>query len=453
VRGALAFPGSPVVTAQPRFRCDQRWIRDELGRVRIFRGANVSGRSKLAPFVPFDDPAWFDRLASWGWNAVRLLVMWEGLEPQRGIYDDAYLTQLKALAEAAGERGLCVIVDFHQDLFSRGLGGDGAPSWALPSPRLPEAGRAWFFRYLTRPAVGRAFEHFWRDEDGLRTSMLACVRRVMQVMANVPAVVGYDLFNEPMGSVGALVGGALERRSLPAFYEACIRVRDEIDPTRLLFIEPSPFAAFGAPVRLPRLSAQNLIYAPHLYDATAILAGRYVAPLSLFPLSLQRVERTARRLEMPLLIGEFGVLNGTRGGARMMEDQCRLLDRAFASWTVWHYNPTELDWNNEDASIVAPGGGDRPWTGALVRPYPRALAGEPIGWESGAAGPWRLTYRSIGDAPTEIVIPKRWAGTHCRVRVDGADSRWLGHEDGTLLAVENARAEIVVVHIAPGPGP
>jgi hypothetical protein len=45
--------------------------------VRIFRGANVSGRSKLPPFVPFDDPACFDRLASWGWNAVRLLVMWE----------------------------------------------------------------------------------------------------------------------------------------------------------------------------------------------------------------------------------------------------------------------------------------------------------------------------------------------------------------------------------------
>jgi endoglycosylceramidase len=148
---------------------------------------------------------------------------------------------------------------------------------------------------------------------------------------------------------------------------------------------------------------------------------------------------------MPLFIGEFGVLNGTRGGARMMADECRLLDRAFASWTVWHYNPTELDWNDEDASIVAPGGGDRPWTPALVRPYPRALAGEPISWESGDDGPWKLTYRAIGDAPTEIVIPKRWAGTGCRVRVEGAESRWLG--DGTLLAIEKSRSEIVTVKI------
>jgi len=145
--------------------------------------------------------------------------------------------------------------------------------------------------------------------------MLACVRRVMRVMADVPAVIGYDPFNEPMGSVGALLGGALERRSLPDFYEACIRARDEIDPTRLLFIEPSPFAAFGAPVRLPRMSARNLVYAPHLYDAAAILGARYVPALSLFPRSLRHIERTAHRLAMPLFIGEFGVRNGVRRGA------------------------------------------------------------------------------------------------------------------------------------------
>jgi len=433
------------VASQAQFRCDGRWIRDDLGRVRIFRGANVSGRSKVAPFLPFEDPSRFDTLASWGWNAVRLLVMWEGLEPERGVYDDAYLDALRVLAEAAGERGLHVIVDFHQDLFSRGLGGDGAPSWAERT-KLPEPGRAWFFRYLARPAVGRAFERFWRDEDGLRTSMLACMRRVMRVMSDVPAVVGYDLFNEPMGSVGALLGGALERQSLPEFYEACIRLRDEIDPTRLLFIEPSPFAAFGAPVRLPRMSARNLVFAPHLYDAAAIVGARYVPALSLFPLTLRRIERAARRLEMPLLVGEFGVLNGVRHGLRMMEDECRLLDRAFASSMVWHYNPTDVDWNDEDASIVTPSGGDRPWTRALVRPYPRALAGEPLSWESGD-GRWRLAYRAIGDAPTEIVIPSRWAGNGCRVRVEGAESRWLGNEDGTLLAVDRARTEIVRVEI------
>ena len=440
---------SLTVAERPRFRCDDRWIRDELDRVRIFRGANVSGRSKHPPFLPFDDPACFDPLAAWGWNAVRLLVMWEGVEPERGVYDDAYLARLKALAEAAGARGLAVIVDFHQDLFSRALGGDGAPSWTLPPhAAVHRPGRTWFFRYLTRPTVGRAFERLWRDDDGLRTSMLAYMRRVMAVMATVPAVLGYDLANEPMGSVGALLDGSLERRSLPAFYEAGIRARDELDPTRLLFLEPSPFAAFGAPVRLPRVAGQNLVFAPHLYDAPAIVAARYVPALSLFPFALRRLERTAGRLAMPLLIGEFGVLNGVAGGARMMADECRLMDRAFASWTVWHYNPTDLDWNDEDASIVTPRGDDRPWTAALVRPYPRAIAGEPIAWASGDEGRWRLTYRPRGDAPTEIVIPRRWAGAGCRVRVDGAEARWPHGEDGPLLEVVSPSADVVTVELS-----
>jgi len=271
----------------------------------------------------------------------------------------------------------------------------------------------------------------------------------MRVMAEVPAVIGYDVFNEPMGSVDALLGGALERRSLPAFYAACACARDELDPTRLLFIEPSPFAAFGAPVRLPRMSARNLVFAPHLYDASAILAGRYVPALSLFPSALRRIERSARRLEVPLFIGEFGVLNGVRGGERMMEDECHLLDRAFASWTVWHYNPTDLDWNDEAASIVAPDGGDRPWTGALVRPYPLALAGEPIRWDSPREGPWRLTYRAVGDAPTEIVIPARWAGAGCRVWVEGADSHRVG-DGGRTLLIDKPRAEIIVVGVERG---
>ncbi|MBS2029261.1 MAG: cellulase family glycosylhydrolase [Deltaproteobacteria bacterium] len=431
----------------PRFTCDGRWIRDELGRVRLFRGANVSGRSKLPPFLPFDAPAAFDPLARWGWNVVRLLVIWEALEPERGTYDDAYLAKIQALAKAAGERGLHVIIDFHQDLFSRALGGDGAPGWALPTQRPSSPGRSWFFRYLTRPSVGRAFERFWRDADGLRSSMLACMRRVMRAMTGSSAVLGYDVFNEPMGDLAAFLGGDLERRALPAYYEACVRARDELDPTRLLFIEPSPFAAFGAPVRLPRLAARNVVFAPHLYDAPAILAGRYLRAASLFPLSLRRLEGTARRLDMPLLVGEFGVLNGAKGGGRMIEDACCLLDRAFASWAVWHYNPTDVDWNEEDASIVTPDGGDRPWTGALVRPYPRALAGEPVGWESGDGGPWRLRYRAAGDATTEIVIPQRWAGGRARVRVEGAASRWTLEDEGALLSIEAPRREMVVVEL------
>jgi endoglycosylceramidase len=192
------------------------------------------------------------------------------------------------------------------------------------------------------------------------------------------------------------------------------------------------------------MAAPNLVFAPHLYDAVAIAAGRYVPALSPFPRSLARIEGAARRLGMPLFVGEFGVLNGARRGDRMMEDQCRLFDRAFASWTVWHFNPTELDWNDEAASIVAPGGGDRAWTNALVRPYPRALAGEPIRWESGDGGPWRLTYRPTGEAPTEIAIPQRWASAGYHVRIQGAQQA-EGEKD--TLVIEKPTSKQVTVEL------
>ncbi len=43
------------------------------------------------------------------------------------------------------------------------------------------------------------------------------------------------------------------------------------------------------------------------------------------------------------------------------------------------------------------------------------------------------------------MIPARWAGAGCRVRVDGAESRGLG-ENGTLL-IEKPRTEIVTVEL------
>ena len=111
-----------------RLHADSGWLRDDAGRIVLLRGANVSGRSKTPPFVPFDDPRWFDPLQDWGMNAIRLLVTWEGIEPERGRYDRSYLERVASLAREAGERGLAVVVDFHQDLYARAFGGDGAPA-------------------------------------------------------------------------------------------------------------------------------------------------------------------------------------------------------------------------------------------------------------------------------------------------------------------------------------
>jgi len=156
------------------------------------------------------------------------------------------------------------------------------------------------------------------------------------------------------------------------------------------------------------------------------------------------VAETAKRRGWPLLIGEFGVLSGIVDDAAMMEDQCRRLDRACASWTVWHYNPTEQDWNDEDASIVDSGGGERPWTGALVRPYPRAIAGRPLAWRSDAT--WSFEYEAQGDAPTEIVVPARWRGaSRPGATVEGGEAHWSGDSRVvSIVAKTGARVRVLL---------
>ncbi len=417
-----------------RLRCDGGWLRDDAGRIVLLRGANVSGRSKFPPFLAVDDPAWFDRLADWGMNAVRLLVTWEAIEPTRGRYDDDYLAAVARLVRAAGGRGLHVVVDVHQDLYARSFGGDGAPAWAVRGSGRPVSGRAWFWHYTSR-GVQDSFAAFWRDDDGLQTAFLDAVARMMSALEGAPAVVGYDLFNEPMAPLVEVLRGRFERGWLADFHRRCIGVRDRNAPGRLLFVEPTPLVAFGAPTTLPPLSGDDLVYAPHLYDATAILASRFVPRASTFPTALGRVCATARERSWPLCIGEFGILGGIAGAPALVEDQCARLDRAFASWMVWHFDPGGDDWNEEDASIVLPGGDERPWTAALVRPFPRALAGTPEFWDSADGQPWSLRYTADSDAPTEIVIPPRWSAAP-QIDVDGADHA--------------LRDCVLVVHARPG---
>ena len=84
-----------------------RWITDARGRVVILHGTNMV--YKLTPYYPA--AAGFDAtdaafLRSNAFNAVRVGVIWKALEPQPGVYDDAYLGQIEQTADTqVGEDG------------------------------------------------------------------------------------------------------------------------------------------------------------------------------------------------------------------------------------------------------------------------------------------------------------------------------------------------------------
>ena len=133
---------------------------DAKGRQVILRGVNLGGDCKVPyPGGGTDKPSDFSdhrevsfigrpfpleeadvhlgRITGWGFNTLRLLVTWEAVEHAGpGLYDTAYLDYVAAVARKAADHGLVLFIDFHQDVWSRMSGGDGAPGWIFEAVGL-----------------------------------------------------------------------------------------------------------------------------------------------------------------------------------------------------------------------------------------------------------------------------------------------------------------------------
>lgn len=124
----------PLAIAGPLHVQDARLV-DQVGADVVLRGFNLSQWHKIPPFRPNQDPALFSKLSELGVNAVRLQFNWEAYELQPGVYDESYLSYYASVVERARAQNIYVIVDIHQDLFSRWtLKGcdEGFPKWAIP---------------------------------------------------------------------------------------------------------------------------------------------------------------------------------------------------------------------------------------------------------------------------------------------------------------------------------
>ena len=125
------------VTLQPRSGRPHAFV-DATGRERIFHGTNAI--VKGPPWVPdsrtfsndtsmtTEDFAWMRRM---GMNILRLGVMWPGVEPTRGHYNETYLDEIERIAELAAQFGVYTLLDMHQDGLSEFFCGEGVPPWAV----------------------------------------------------------------------------------------------------------------------------------------------------------------------------------------------------------------------------------------------------------------------------------------------------------------------------------
>ncbi len=201
---------------------------DREGRQVILHGVNMVCKDPARGYVGAWTEDDFRFLRDRGMNVIRLGLIWDGLEPEPGRIDEAMLDRIGTVIRMAGDAGLYVFLDMHQDLYGRQFA-DGAPAWAtLCEPDgYDGTGHVWSDAYLSSAAVQTAFDRFWEnapapDGIGLQDHLAGVWRSVAARFGHLAWVVGYDLLNEPFpGSLAqavqeAMVAGFVDAQALVA---------------------------------------------------------------------------------------------------------------------------------------------------------------------------------------------------------------------------------------------
>jgi endoglycosylceramidase len=457
-----------------------RWITDARGHVLVLHGLNMV--SKLPPYAPDatgfgDDDAAF--LASQGFNTMRVGVIYKAVEPQPGVYDDAYLQRIESTVDTLGRHGIHSLVDFHQDMYNERFQGEGWPDWAVQDDGLPAQPQNGFpTNYLGMPALQRAFDHFWANDPGpggvgLQDRYAAAWRHVAARFRDNPHVLGYDLLNEPWP------GSAWQQCANPAgcpafdaimsrFVTRALTAIREVDPTTLVFYEPNVLFNNGADTNLADFGDAHTAMSFHDYCLTASEGGAGYGNCGQFDdLVFANASKRAEATGDALLLTEFGATDERDVLLGVLERA----DRAMVGWQEWHYcgcsDPTTTGSGDKQAIVRDPSrppAGDNLVTGTLdtiVRPYPQVVSGTPERWsfdpDKRVFDFAYSTKRAAGGASfaagsaTAISVPRRQYGGGYSVAVQGgAVTSKAGSETLTIAACRGAGR--VTVQVQPGSG-
>jgi endoglycosylceramidase len=361
------------------------------GRVVILRGVNArvaglfdvtfdDGRAPLEtiPELPDEDVA---RMASLGFNLLRLPLSWSAFEPQPGVWSPAFLDTLTRVVASCRSHGVYVLLDVHQDAWSKEIGEDGAPLWAItPAPEMLLSGPLTDLgARRTSTQVLHAFSSFFTDDAGMLQEQFAdMVQQLVIRFHGDPAIVGIEVFNEPLATDAELL----------AFHTKLARAIRDFDSERLFAFEPPVTRNFVDSASIPSqpFPIGGGIYAPHVYtavfnDDARLTNDTYEMPLAA---SVRNAREEADGWGSPLLIGELGVGPQQPHALDWIGHAYDAADSVFASTAFWLWKEQEQgQWGLFSRSADGTWY-DRPdMISAVARPYAKAIGGTPtaMSWD------------------------------------------------------------------------
>ena len=437
------------------------------------------------------------QMAAFGFNSLRLPLSWSLLEPERGHFNQAYVDRAAQVVDWARALGIYVIIDMHQNAYSRYVGpgkgvdlsaNSGAPAWATLTDGLPSG----LFLNNQREANGAVFEafsNFWYNRSGIQDEYIAAVSFLAKRFKDDSAVAGYSVFNEPQPGWNLPPG--FEDLLLFPFYrrviDAVTGAHDGLpcptgifmpafcgyadagvhDSRHLFFLEPGllrQMTDFPTHLGLPLSSYPNLVFDIHAYThgftlEALLLHGdpsKAAYPWGGYDQTYSLGEREARVMGAALFVSEFG--NDPKYDSLLLANQVleqEKYDVGFAFWT-WKENsgtgwgmfdPTRRELSPMQSSGCLRAARER----LLARVYPRASSDPHVSYHYDAdTGSFTLSaHARAGDPPTVVSIPPEVRGS---VSVSGtASPDTQTASDGSRLVTASPSGGAFSIAVAPAP--
>lgn len=384
---ACARPKAPQaqeVFEKPLFHTEDGVLLSQDNRQVLLRGFNAriegifdvqldGGRIPLAKIPEFtgEDCRFFSE--QMGLNLLRLPISWSGIEPEDDHYDLSYLEHVFDLVDACHAYGVYSIVDLHQDAYSREIGEDGAPLWAIhpPPEELLEGPLEDLPERRASAQVLAAFSSLYNNEHGLHEAYSEMSLWVADEMVRHPGAIALELQNEPV------IFGQTDL--LYDFYDAIMTPLRDRHPDMLVVFEPDTLRNFTDQASQEREFAwSQAIYGPHIY--TDVFEDGWAAQdTDALDQSVDLAKEEAQFHRAHLLAGEFGHAPQTETGFRYIEESLEDFDRAQASWAFWvyeEYSPAGWGLFEQDQNSASRGPLREDLADLLARPFPEELSGD-----------------------------------------------------------------------------
>jgi endoglycosylceramidase len=422
-------------------------LTDAFGREVRLRGVNAriegvfdvtfdDGRQRLQP-IPTFTPEDARQMASVGFNFLRLPINWSGIEPEEGAFNEAYLARVDAVIDACREAGIYVLVDIHQDAWSKHIGEDGAPLWAILPPPVellegPLDEEELTRRRVSQPVV-QAFHSFWDNVDGLQERWLPMWRLVVTRYGDRPEVVGFQPMNEPVFT------GPREAK-LHAFYARAHGALREINTHTPLWVEPDAIRNFTLSARVPSepFLDDNLVYAPHFYPQ---LVGRQADSVEGWVNQIREsLEAMAREAEAwgnaALVVGEWGADPADPGTALYAEAFHQVMDTIGGGHALWLWKENSQGrWGLFDYVEASGSGNGETW---VLREDAARHFGPPMA----LAVPGRLIEHRFEPATASLTVRFEARGTETAGPLLYLPPSWS--PDGYTVLLDNVPVTVTV---------